>query len=122
MKPTHSFGRTLISFDWAMKRLLKQKANHVILEGFLSELLKQDVRVSEILDPESIAENENDKTNQVDLLCKNHRGELIMIELQYRQQRDYFQRMLFGASKLVLEYLSKGSPYGDIKKIYTLIS
>jgi hypothetical protein len=32
-----SFGRTFISFDWAMKRLLKQKAKQVILEGFLSE-------------------------------------------------------------------------------------
>ncbi len=31
--------RKLISFDWAMKRLLRSKANFEILEGFLSELL-----------------------------------------------------------------------------------
>jgi predicted transposase/invertase (TIGR01784 family) len=113
-------GRTLISFDWAMKRLLKQKANHGILDGFLSELFKLEVRVTDILDSESIAENEEDKTNRVDLLCKNDRGELIIIELQYYQETDYFQRMLFGASKLVLEYLHKSSPYGEIKKIYAV--
>ena len=32
--------RKLISFDWAMKKLLRSKANFDILEGFLSELLK----------------------------------------------------------------------------------
>ncbi|MCU0375705.1 MAG: hypothetical protein MUF24_10390 [Chitinophagaceae bacterium] len=35
--------RPLISFDWAIKRLLRQKANYAILEGFLSELLRRDV-------------------------------------------------------------------------------
>jgi len=34
-------SRHLISFDWALKRLLCSKANFDILEGFLSELLKQ---------------------------------------------------------------------------------
>ena len=32
--------RQLISFDWALKRLLRSKANFEILEGFLTELLK----------------------------------------------------------------------------------
>ena len=41
--------RKLISFDWAMKKLLRSKANFKILEGFLSELLKEDVRIQEIL-------------------------------------------------------------------------
>jgi len=31
--------RKLISFDWAIKRILRSKANFEILEGFLSELL-----------------------------------------------------------------------------------
>ena len=32
--------RRLISFDWALKRLLRSKAHFNILEGFLSELLR----------------------------------------------------------------------------------
>jgi len=31
--------RTLVSFDWAIKNLLRSKADYVILEGFLTTLL-----------------------------------------------------------------------------------
>ena len=34
-------ARSMISFDWAMKRLLRNKANFEVLEGFLSELLRR---------------------------------------------------------------------------------
>ena len=35
----------LVRFDWAMKKLLRNKANFEILEGFLSELLLKDVTI-----------------------------------------------------------------------------
>ncbi|XOF35476.1 MAG: hypothetical protein ACL93V_08070 [Candidatus Electrothrix sp. YB6] len=41
--------RKLVSFDWAMKKLLRSKANFDILEGFLSELLKDDIHILGIL-------------------------------------------------------------------------
>jgi hypothetical protein len=37
--------RKLITFDWALKRLLRSKANFDILEGFFSELLKEDIKI-----------------------------------------------------------------------------
>jgi len=45
--------RKLISFDWAIKRILRSKANFDILEGFLSELQKEDIKILEILESES---------------------------------------------------------------------
>ena len=42
--------RKLISFDWAIKRILRSKANFEILEGFLSELLKEDITILEVLE------------------------------------------------------------------------
>nr|VFK19839.1 MAG: PD-(D/E)XK nuclease family transposase [Candidatus Kentron sp. LPFa] len=42
--------RRLITFDWALKRLLRSKANYDVLEGFLSELLKEDITIIEILE------------------------------------------------------------------------
>ncbi len=60
-----------IRFDWAIKRLLRQKANFGILEGFLSELLKEDVKISEILESESNKEREDGKFNKIDILVKN---------------------------------------------------
>jgi hypothetical protein len=38
--------RKLITFDWAIKRLLRSKANFGILEGLLSELLKEDISIN----------------------------------------------------------------------------
>ena len=40
-----------IRFDWAVKRLLRQKANFGVLEGFLTVLLGENVKIIEILDP-----------------------------------------------------------------------
>jgi hypothetical protein len=38
--------RTVLSFDYAMKKLLRQKSNFKILEGFLSELLGKDIFIN----------------------------------------------------------------------------
>ena len=56
-------SRKLISFDWAMKRLLRSKANFEILEGFLSELTGEDITILEILESESNKEDRADKFN-----------------------------------------------------------
>ena len=45
--------RRLITFDWAIKRLLRSKANFDVLEGFLSELLRDDIEILEVLESES---------------------------------------------------------------------
>ena len=72
---TPKMPRTLISFDWAMKKLLRSKANFEILEGFLSELLKDNIQILEILDSESNKENSQDKHNRVDFKVKNKNNE-----------------------------------------------
>ncbi len=113
-------SRKLVSFDWAMKKILRQKANFGILEGFLSELLKFDIKIEEILESEANQETEDDKFNRVDLLAKNNKGELILIEVQHNSEIDYFQRMLYGTSKLITEYIKKGDGYINVKKVYSV--
>jgi len=103
-----------------MKKILRQKANFVILEGFLSELLKFDVKIEEILESEANQEDESDKFNRVDLLAKNQNGELILVEIQYNDEIDYFQRMLYGTAKLITQYLQKGKGYSKVKKVYSI--
>jgi len=71
--------RRLVSFDWAMKKLLRSKANFEILEGFLSELLNDDLQIMEILESESNQETENDKYNRVDLKVKTGLDEMGVI-------------------------------------------
>ncbi len=113
-------SRKLVSFDWAMKKILRQKANFGILEGFLTELLKFDIQIEEILESEANQETEDDKFNRVDLLAKNENNELILIEVQHRSEIDYFHRMLYGASKLITEYIKKGKDYRAVKKVYSV--
>lgn len=110
----------LVRFDWALKKLLRNKANFEILEGFLSELLKQDVKIEKILESESNKETGDDKHNRVDLLTEINSHELVLIELQIEGQFDYFHRMLYGSSKLITDYMSAGSAYKEVKKVISV--
>ena len=108
-----------------MKKLLRHKANSGILEGFLSELLRFDVTIERILESEgkrNVApkQDEYDEYNRVDILVKSQSSELMLVEVQNDSEIDFFQRMLYGVSKLVTEYIKEGEPYGTIKKIYSI--
>lgn len=50
-----------------MKRILRDKANFEVLEGFLSELLRQDIHIEELLESEGNQRYPDDKFNRVDL-------------------------------------------------------
>ena len=113
-------SKKLIRFDWAMKKLLRHKANFGILEGFLSELLRFDITIESILESEGNKQDEYDKYNRVDILVKSEKNELMLVEVQNDSEVDYFHRMLYGVSKLVTEYIKEGEPYGTIKKIYSI--
>ena len=103
-----------------MKRLLRNKANFGILEGLLSELLGEDIKIDQILESESNKQTGDNKMNRVDLLVKDSKGELIIIEVQSSYMQDYMMRMLFGTSKLVVDFMDMGMPYNKIKKIISL--
>ena len=87
-----------IRFDWAMKRLLRDKANFKVLEGLLTTLLNEKITIKNLLESESNQEEEYDKYNRVDMLAENSKGNLILIEVQNNNEYAYFQRMLFGTS------------------------
>lgn len=109
-----------IRFDWAMKRLLRNKANYAVLEGLLTTLLEEKVTIQKLLESESNQEDEFDKYNRVDMLAENSKGELVLIEIQNNNEYAYFQRMLFGASKLVTEYINRGQGYDKVRKVYSI--
>ncbi len=109
-----------IRFDWAMKRLLRDKANFGVLEGLLTTLLEEPVRIKKLLESESNQEDEDNKQNRVDLLAENDKNELFLIEIQNNTEFAYFQRMLFGTSKLVTEYINRGQGYDHVRKIYSV--
>ena len=112
--------RKLVSFDWAIKRLLRSKANFAILEGFLSELLKDDIRILKLLESESNKAYAVDKYNRTDLLVENSQNEMIIIEVQHEPELDYLYRMHYGSSKIINEVLDEGQPYSKVKKVISV--
>ncbi|MHA3045435.1 Rpn family recombination-promoting nuclease/putative transposase [Riemerella anatipestifer] len=113
-------SKKLIRFDWAIKRLLRNKTNFVVLEGFLSELLFDDIKIEQILESESNQEYDGDKFNRVDILTKNSKNELIIIEIQNTYEIDFFHRMAYGTSKAISENLRLGQKYSEIKKVISI--
>jgi len=113
-------SKKLIRFDWAIKRLLRNKVNFVVLEGFLSELLFDNIKIKHILESESNQELENDKFNRVDILTQNSKNELIIIEIQSTYEIDYFHRMAYGVSKSISENLKLGQKFSEIKKVISI--
>jgi len=113
-------SRRLVSFDWALKRLLRSKANFEVLEGFLSELLHDDITIIEVLESESNQETKDDKFNRVDLKVRNQRNELIIIEVQYGTELDYLQRILYGTSKVIAEHIKETQPYSSVIKVISV--
>lgn len=112
--------KTLIRFDWAIKRLLRNKANFVVLEGFLSELLFDNIKIEQILESESNQEYDDNKFNRVDILTHNSKNEIIIIEIQSSYEIDYFHRMAYGVSKTISENLNLGQKYSEIKKVISI--
>ena len=109
----------VVGFDWAIKYLLRDKENFPILDGFLSSLLQKDIEVLEIIESESTSENKDVKINKVDLMVKSE-NERFIIEIQNSRESDYFERILFGASKIVVETIKAGGRYKDIKKVISV--
>ena len=113
--------RTFISFDWALKHLLREKANHDVLEGFVSVILgRKSIKIHRLLESEGNKEDADSKSNRVDLLAEDENGDLLLIEVQGEPEQAYFQRMLFGASKLVTEYIDSGENYEHVKRVYSI--
>ena len=113
-------GENYIRFDWAMKRLLRNKANHAVLEGFLSSLMGQRFKIERFLESEGNQEDEADKYNRVDILAESEDGELCIIEVQNSRELAYFHRMLYGVSKAITEYIGLGNPYDEVRKVYSI--
>ena len=109
-----------VRFDWAIKRLLRQKANFDVLEGFLTVFLGEKVTILEILESESNQLSAEDKFNCVDIKARNSKDEIIIIEIQNTRELYYLERILYGVAKAITEHISLGETYYKVKKIYSI--
>ena len=105
-----------IRFDWAVKRMLRDKANFAVLEGLVTVLLGEKIVIVELLESEGNQDSSDAKFNRVDIKAKNSKGEIIIVEVQLTRQLYYLQRMLYGVSKAITEHIQIGYKYYQLKK------
>lgn len=103
-----------------LDRLLRQKANFDVLEGFLTVFLGEKVTILEILESESNQLSAEDKFNRVDIKARNSKDEIIIIEIQNTRELYYLERILYGVAKAITEHISLGETYYKVKKIYSI--
>lgn len=109
-----------IRFDWATKRLLRQKANFGVLEGFLTVFLNEKVEIVEILESEGNQEAADDKFNRVDIKAKNSKGEIIIVEVLYISILYYYEHLIHGVNKTILERIKTQLAQQEIKNVYSI--
>ncbi len=113
-------SREIVSFDWAIKNILRDKANYDVLEGFLFALLKEKITITDLIESESNQDNREMKFNRVDILAIDSKGEHIIIEVQYSPEQSYFKRLLYGTSKDIVDNIKAGEDYNSVKKVYSV--
>ncbi len=94
--------RKLICFGWALNNLLNRKANFEILEGFLSELLKEDIHILNALKSDDDGEIRR-FFNQLSLCATNGQGDTIIIRVHCDTQYDYLHKIFRATSGRVIE-------------------
>ena len=109
-----------IRFDWAAKRILRQKANYGVLEGLVTVLLGEPIKIVDLLESESNQDDALAKFNRVDIKARNSKGEFIIVEIQLTRELEFLQRILFGVSKAITEHIFKGEDYSHVKKVYSI--
>ncbi len=109
-----------IRFDWAVKRMLRDKANFDVLEGLITVLLGERITIEEILESEGNQDAPDDKFNRVDVKAKDSNGSIIIVEVQLTTQLYYLERILYGVAKAITEHISLGQRYNEVKKVYSI--
>lgn len=79
-------GKQLISFDDAIKYLLRDKGDYSVVEGFISALLKtkgyKNVKIVALLESESNKEESKSKRSLADLIVEDEDHHKYIIEIE----------------------------------------
>ncbi len=108
--------------DLTFKRVFGEHPDLVM--SLLNALLplKKDEEITEIeyLPAEMVPENPLRKYSIVDVRCKDKKGRQFLVEMQMLWSPEFYQRVLFNASKAYVRQLDKGETYELLQPIYSL--
>jgi predicted transposase/invertase (TIGR01784 family) len=117
-----SNNKPLVSFDYAIKYLLKDKSDYGIIEGFISALLKtkgyKGVKILALLETESNKESSKSKRSLADLIVEDEDHNKYIIEIERNVKDSFIHKACFNTSRLIVDNLAQREDYTQIIKIF----
>ena len=114
--------KPLISFDFAIKYLLKNKGDYDIIEGFISALFASQgyppIKINALLDTESNKETLELKKSIADLVVEDEEGNKYIVEIERSYTPHFIHKACFNSSRLVVDGIYGTQDYTTIKKIF----
>ena len=118
--------KPLVSFDYAIKYLLKDKGDYGIVEGFISALLKtkgyKDVKIVALLESESNKEGSKSKRSLADLIVEDEDHHKYIIEIERNVKDSFIHKSLFNTSRLIVDNLAQREDYTQILKVFHILA
>ena len=115
-------NKPLISFDYAIKYLLKDKGDYEIVEGFISALLKSQgykaVKIIGLLDTESNKEDKKSKRSLADLIVEDAEHHKYIVEIERQVTDSFIHKACFNTSRLIIDHLAERMDYTEIAKVF----
>lgn len=114
--------KPLISFDYAIKYLLKDKKEYDIIEGFISALLGCEgygpVKIKALLESESNKEYDYLKTSVADVIVADEQGNNYIVEIDRNYRENFLHKACFNSCRLIVDSIGTDQDYSEIKKIF----
>ena len=112
----------LISFDYAIKFLLKNKEDFYVIEDFISSLFElvgySKIKILAVKDPENQKSLSTTKITIPDLLVEDETGKHYLIEIEKTNFSDAAYRAHYNTSySTVHSFLDKGNDFSKINKV-----
>lgn len=115
-------GKPLVSFDYAIKYLIKDKGDYGIIEGFVSALLKtrgyKDVKIIALLESESNKEDPKSKRSLADAIVEDEDHNKYIVEIERNFKDSFIHKSCFNTSRLIVDNLAQREDYTQIIKIF----
>ena len=114
-------AQQLISFDYAMKYILRDKSDFSIIEGFLSALLEtvnyKPITVKALLETETNKDEARGKRIVADMVVEDEDGVNYIIEIERNEKYNFMHKACFSSGRIVVDSIGQSQDYLKIVKV-----
>ena len=112
----------LMSFDYAIKYLLRDKGDYAVVEGFISALLKtqgyKDIKIIALLESESNKEDPKSKRSLADVIVEDEDHNKYIIEIERSVKDSFIHKACFNSFRIIVDNIAQNADYKQIVKVF----